>query len=131
MADNRTRGSSGEIDGTDEIGGVDYARVKIIVGADGVNDGDVSSTNPIPTTPNDSNTISTSSFNSRDAATFAAAATFQGVGEDVSAYGRAGISIKSDNATDGTLTIETSHDNVIWGGPTRTWANTSIAQPHM
>ena len=78
-----------------------------------------------------SNKISTTSFNSRDAATLAASATFQGVGEDVSKYGRAGISIKSDNATDGVLTIETSHDNVTWSGPTRTWSNTSIAQPHM
>lgn len=80
---------------------------------------------------NPTNAISTTSFNSRDAATLAADAVFQGVGEDVSAYGRAGISIKSDNATDGVLTIETSHDGVTWGGPTRNWANTSIASPHM
>lgn len=68
------------------------------------------------------NAISTTSFNSRDAATLAAAATFQGVGEDVSLFGRAGISITSDTATaTGTLTIEVSHDNTIWGGPDRTW----------
>ncbi len=77
------------------------------------------------------NRISTTSFNSRDAATLAAAATFQGVGEDVSAYGRVGVAVKSDNATDGTLTMEVSHDNVTWGGPTRSWADTSIAAPHM
>jgi hypothetical protein len=77
------------------------------------------------------NKISSTNYNSRDAATLAAAATFQGVGEDVSKYGRVGVSFKSDNATDGTLTMETSHDNVTWGGPTRTIANTSIAQPHM
>ena len=65
------------------------------------------------------------------AATLAAAATFQGVGEDVSKYGRAGIAITSTNATDGVLTIETSHDNVTWGGPTRTWADKRYAQPHM
>jgi hypothetical protein len=81
--------------------------------------------------PHIPNRISTTSFNSRDAATLAAGATFQGVGEDVSKYGRAGISIISDNATDGVLTIEVSRDNVTWGGPTRTFANTSIAAPHM
>jgi hypothetical protein len=32
----------------DEIGGVKYPRSKMIVGADGVNDGDVSDANPVP-----------------------------------------------------------------------------------
>lgn len=75
------------------------------------------------------NAISTN--NARAAATLAAGAVYQGTGEDVSLYGRAGIAITSTNASDGVLTIETSHDNVTWGGPTRTWSNTSIAQPHM
>lgn len=77
------------------------------------------------------NTISTTSFNSRNAATLAAGATFQGVSEDVSKYGRAGISITSDNATDGTFTLEVSHDNVTWGGPTRAIADSRFAQPVM
>ncbi len=77
------------------------------------------------------NKISTTSFNSRDADTLAAAATFQGVGEDVSGYGRVGVAIRSDNATDGTLTIEVSHDNVIWSGPTRALADTRFSQPVM
>ncbi len=75
--------------------------------------------------------ISTTSFNSRAASTLAAAATFQGVGEDVSNFGRVGVSIRSDNATDGTLTMEVSHDNTLWQGPNRTWSNTSIGAPHM
>lgn len=69
--------------------------------------------------------------NSRDASTLAAGATFQGVGEDVSGYGRVGIAITSDNATDGTFTIEVSHDNVTWGGPTRAVADTRFAEPKM
>jgi hypothetical protein len=69
--------------------------------------------------------------NSRDAATLAAGATFQGVGEEVHRYGRAGIAIHSDNATDGTFTIEVSHDGVIWGGPTRSVADTRFANPVM
>lgn len=77
------------------------------------------------------NYISSTDFNSRAAATLAAGATFQGVGEDVSHYGRAGVAITSDNATDGVLTIEVSHDNITWGGPTRTWADTRFGQPHM
>jgi hypothetical protein len=32
----------------DEIGGVKYPRSKMVVGADGVNDGDVSDANPVP-----------------------------------------------------------------------------------
>ncbi|GAF73492.1 unnamed protein product, partial [marine sediment metagenome] len=81
-------------------------------------------------TPN-VNKISTTSFNSRDAATLAAAATFQGVGEDVSQYGRIGVAITSTNATDGTLWMEVSHDNSTWSSIPRAFANTSIANPHM
>lgn len=58
---------------------------------------------------------------------------FQGTGEDVSKYGRVGISVWTPfgESTDGILTIEVSRDNVNWGGPTRDYADTSIAQPHM
>ena len=80
---------------------------------------------------NQGNRISTTLFNSRDAATLAANAKFQGEGEDVSKYGRVGVSITSDNKTNGVLTMEVSRDNVTWGGPTRAWADTRFAQPHM
>ena len=70
-------------------------------------------------------------LNSRAASTLAAAGVFQGVSEDVSNYGRVGVSIKSDNATDGVLTMEVSHDNVTWGGPTRNFADTRFSEPHM
>lgn len=33
---------------TDKIDGVDYQRMKLVIGEDGVNDGDVSSDNPVP-----------------------------------------------------------------------------------
>lgn len=58
---------------------------------------------------------------------------FQGVGEDVTKYGTASISIWSPfgESTSGTLTIEVSRDNINWGGPTRRFENTAIAQPHM
>src|SRR5687768_8585333 len=50
MADNTTldSGSGGDTLATDDIGGVKFPRSKIVIGADGSNDGDVSSANPLP-----------------------------------------------------------------------------------
>lgn len=41
-------GSGGDTLGADDIGGVKYQRVKLIVGANGTNDGDVATGNPMP-----------------------------------------------------------------------------------
>lgn len=52
MADNITARSdaatSVAVIASDDIGGVQFPRSKIVIGADGVNDGDVSSANPLP-----------------------------------------------------------------------------------
>ena len=50
MADNTTLnvGSGGDVIASDDIGGVKYQRVKLTLGVDGVTNGDVSSTNPVP-----------------------------------------------------------------------------------
>lgn len=50
MADNTiiNPGTAGDNIATDDIGGVKYQRVKLIHGADGVNDGDVSTANGFP-----------------------------------------------------------------------------------
>ena len=51
MADNtvlNTNATTGDTIATDDISGVKYQRVKIVEGADGVNDGDVSAANPLP-----------------------------------------------------------------------------------
>lgn len=50
MADNTSlnTGAGGDLIATDDIGGVKYQRVKIAIGADGVNDGDISAANPLP-----------------------------------------------------------------------------------
>lgn len=77
------------------------------------------------------NTVSTTSFNSRDAATLAAGATFQGVSEDVSKYATVRVAIHSDNATDATAYMEVSHDNVIWSSIPRSVADTTSANPIM
>ena len=53
MADNVNAGSNdglGPNFAADEIGGVKFPRSKLIIGADGVNDGDVSAANPLPVT---------------------------------------------------------------------------------
>ena len=56
MADNTTlnAGSGGDVIATDDISGVKYQRVKLTLGADGVNGGDVSSTNALPISDNGS-----------------------------------------------------------------------------
>ncbi|MEK9697444.1 MAG: hypothetical protein VW270_16895 [Candidatus Poseidoniales archaeon] len=49
MADNiNVTAGSGKTIGADEISSVLYQRIKIVEGADGTNDGDVSATNPLP-----------------------------------------------------------------------------------
>lgn len=52
MSDNYTTnaGTGGDTFGADDIAGVKIPRVKLIIGADGVNDGDVASANPLPVT---------------------------------------------------------------------------------
>ena len=50
MADNvAITPGSGATAAADDIGGVLFQRVKVVHGADGVNDGDVSTANPLPT----------------------------------------------------------------------------------
>ena len=50
MADNTdlNAGTGGDTIAADDIGGVKYQRVKLTLGAEGVNDGDLSATNPMP-----------------------------------------------------------------------------------
>jgi hypothetical protein len=50
MADNVTLPGTGEVIAGDDIAGAIFQRVKMVLGADGVNDGDVSSANPVPVT---------------------------------------------------------------------------------
>ncbi len=59
MADNTTlnTGTGGDVIATDDIGGVKFPRTKLVHGADGVNDGDVSDANPLPVTDNHSSNL--------------------------------------------------------------------------
>jgi len=55
-------GQGGDVIATDEISGQKYQRVKLIYGGDGVNSGDVSATNPLPSA-NRSSTATVTSVN--------------------------------------------------------------------
>lgn len=59
--------------------------------------------------------------------------TWTGTAEDVTKYGRAGISVYTPfgEATDGTLWVEVSRDGTEWSTIPRTFSDTSTAQPHM
>jgi hypothetical protein len=50
VADNTqlNSGSGGDTVATDDIGGIKFQRVKVVLGGDGTNDGDVASGNPLP-----------------------------------------------------------------------------------
>jgi len=48
MADNSTTPSSGLAVASDDISSVQYQRIKLVHGADGTNDGDVATGNPLP-----------------------------------------------------------------------------------
>jgi len=50
MADTVTLPGTGAVIASDDIGGAQYQRVKLTIGADGTNDGDVASGNPLPVT---------------------------------------------------------------------------------
>ena len=103
-----------------------------------INPGTIQATNDVATEAKQDDIITAlgevniiSSDNSYSTATLAAAAEFQGTGVDVTGYKVAQVAVRSDNATDGTLYMEVSHDGVTWGGPPRTWSDTRFAQPHM
>lgn len=95
MADNVTAnpGAGGATFATDDIGGVQWPRSKITLGADGVNDGDVSSSNPMPVTDSE----------------VAAAVHQEDTPHASGAYGQLALAIRSDSdaatADDGDYTV--------------------------
>lgn len=69
MADNTTInvGTGGDVIADDDIGGVKFQRVKIALGADGVNDGDVASGNPLPVSNNGTFAVQATCLDTPDA----------------------------------------------------------------
>jgi hypothetical protein len=107
MADNiqLNSGSGGDVFAADDIGGIKYQRSKIVVGADGSNDGDVSSTNPLPV-DNSNGLVSTDNSTT---ANLGGAATYTGTWEDCSDYSSITVVASADVA--GTLYVDFSTDN--------------------
>lgn len=128
MADNTTLpvGTGGDTIATDDIGGVKYQRTKLVHGIDGVNDGDVAKTNPLPTASYDAtgaaiNSLSSgagqnglmmamgatnfvASTNNSTTAQLSAAATFTGVIESI--FNQQDISVLCTTDQNGTLTLK-------------------------
>lgn len=77
MADDVTLNSmtGGDVIGADDISSVKYQRVKIIIGANGTNDGDVASGNPLPVTANAGTNLNTSALALETGGNLAASAT--------------------------------------------------------
>lgn len=110
MADNVSLNSmtGGDTAGADDIAGVKYQRVKLIHGADGVNDGDVSTTNPLPITFTKSATVFDLTTTPLGIAGSYTSATFDHSlnGSFVSHYIYADV--------DGTHYYEESYDGTTW-----------------
>lgn len=104
MTDNTTlnTGSGGDTIATDDIGGVKYPRSKIVIGADGTNDGDVSSANPLPVS-----LASVPSHNVTNAGTFAVQAAQSGTWAVTDGGGS--LTVDGSVAITGSVTVA-SHD---------------------
>ena len=97
MADNSpSSGGTGDTIASDDIAGIKFQRLKLVYGDDGVNAGDVSATNPYPTSVNGS--IFRFSTNNSTTVQLAAGATFNGVIETALDQPSISILLSSDQA---------------------------------
>lgn len=109
-------GAVNETYATDDIGGVKYPRSKIVVGADGVNGGDVSAANPLPVKITDGTnsaaivmadggygltTVTPGHISTANSttATLGAGATFTGTWEDIVNHGAINVSVIASHAS--------------------------------
>lgn len=90
----------GDTYASDDIGGVKYQRVKVTLGADGTNDGDVSATNPVPIdgTVSGSGTFTTKETRSSTATTSQVADTASSTTLLASNSDRLGATIENDSS---------------------------------
>jgi hypothetical protein len=130
MADNvvLNAGSGGATAASDDIGGVQYQRVKLTLGADGVNDGDASSTNPIPTSINKFKIIASSSSTTP----LAGNATWTSAEFD-SSTGNNGILFMCQASIDGTVYLEEKVTGAAYivTAYSPVLANTPFAEQHV
>jgi hypothetical protein len=102
MTDNVTLPGAASVIASDDIGGAQYQRIKLIYGADGLNSGDVSATNPFPISMNASTFMF--STNNSSSTELASNATFTGTIE--TALNQPAISLLLTSDQPITLTIK-------------------------
>lgn len=118
MADTITLPGGGVVVASDDILGVQYQRIKLIHGADGVNGGDVASTNPLPVTP----------LNATPDITASGTLTAAAQTVVLSLAGQSGAAVQVGGTWVGTLTFEASLDGTTWYAINAVSASTSQPQ---
>lgn len=105
MADNTTITEGvGKVIASDEIAGVNYQRIKLIHGADGTNDGDVSSANPLPTADATVNTTLGSPAQTGEAASATASLALEDGGNLADVATDTGTIAEDTTSIDGKIT---------------------------
>ncbi len=100
MADNVALPPSGVTAASDDIGGIQFQRIKLVHGADGVNDGDVSTVNPLPTRNVDTTASGSITAVSQNVA--------------LALNGKSGVAIQITGTWVGTLQFEGTIDGTNW-----------------
>lgn len=118
MADNITLnvGTGGATAASDDISGVHFQRIKVALGADGVHDGDVSSTNPMPTraiTTSTSGSISAANA-SYSATSYSAAPTANSYVDSPALDGYGFFTVSVLGTFSGTLRVHATIDETNW-----------------
>lgn len=115
MADNTTinAGSGGDLIASDDIGGVKFQRIKLIHGADNVNDGDVSAANPLPIRYSDI-TVTGAFTAAEQAATIAAL------------DGRGTVMVQTSGTYTATGVFEVTLDGTTWTSTNAYWINNNV-----
>ena len=117
MADNvNVTPGTGTVIAADDIGGVQHQRVKVVIGADGISNGDISASNPMPitgsVTATNPSVVSTTNSNTT---ALGANAVFTGTSDLVQDYSTIQVSVFADqaSATNG-LSVQQSSNGTNW-----------------
>lgn len=113
MADNvNVTPGTGVVIAADDIGGVVHQRVKIVIGADGVSNGDISAANPMPVLSTSPSIVSTANSST---AILGIGGVLTGASEQVQDYATIQVNVFSDqaSATNG-LSVQQSSNGTNW-----------------
>jgi hypothetical protein len=133
MADNiqLNVGAGGDLLAADDISGAKYQRGKLIFGDNGINEGDVSTANPLPVSLPDTQYVGANVTSAGNSSTtpLGGAATFTGAWEDVSRYSDLIVAVSTD--VDGSYALQFSPDGVnVDSTLTRYYRTSQIEPPH-